>query len=112
MILTPLNPWEASEDQLRIAREFRERGKHKSEQEKGESGQKSEIARGEGKNTLVSHERKELEGNMRVSDIGKASEIKGALKAKRQLLVLMYKDVYFSTNDINISLPGAVVSLL
>ena len=30
----------------------------------------------------------------------------------KQLLVLLYKDIYFSTNDFHPSLPSGVVSLL
>ena len=40
------------------------------------------------------------------------SEVKSAIVARQQLLVLMYKDVYFSTTDLNSSLPSVVVSLL
>lgn len=34
------------------------------------------------------------------------------MMARKQVLVVMYKDVYFSTNDLNSSLPSIVVSLL
>ena len=53
--MTSLKPWEASEDQVRIAKDFRERGKHKSDQQRSEGEEKSD------KHTLVSNERKELE---------------------------------------------------
>ena len=52
VILTSLKAYEASEDQMRIVKDFRERGKHKSDQERSESVKKSD------KHTLVSNERK------------------------------------------------------
>ena len=49
--------------------------------------------------------------NKKVSAFAKKRELQSALMAREQLLVLMYKDVYF-TNDLNSSLPCEVVSLL
>ena len=46
-----------------------------------------------------------------MSAFAKKREVESALMAREQLLVLMYKDVYF-TNDLNSSLPCEVVSLL
>ena len=46
-----------------------------------------------------------------MSAFAKKREIESALLAKEQLLVLMYKDIYF-TNTLNSSLPSAVKSLL
>ena len=44
----------------------------------------------------------------KVSAFAKKREVESALMAREQLLVLMYKDVYF-TNDPNSSLPCEVV---
>ena len=49
--------------------------------------------------------------NKKVSVFAKKREVESALMAREQLLVLMYKDVYF-TNDLNSSLPCEIVSLL
>ena len=46
-----------------------------------------------------------------MSAFAKKREVESALMARKQLLVLMHKDVYF-TNDLNSSLPCEVVSLL
>ena len=51
------------------------------------------------------------EKNKKVSVFAKKKEVESALIAREQLLVLMYKDVYF-TNDLNSSLPYEVVCLL
>ena len=39
-------------------------------------------------------------------------EIKSIIVAMQQVLVLMYKGIYLSTNDLNSSLSSVVVSLL
>ena len=49
--------------------------------------------------------------NNKMSASAQKGEVESALMAREQLLVLMYKDVYF-TNDLNFSLPCEVVSLL
>ena len=51
------------------------------------------------------------EKNKKVSASMKKGEVERALMAREQLLVLIYKNVYF-TNDLNSSLPCEVVSLL
>ena len=51
------------------------------------------------------------EKNKKVSASMKKGEVESALMAREQLLVLIYKNVYF-TNDLNSSLPCEVVSLL
>ena len=54
---------------------------------------------------------KNIEKNKRVNAFARKREVESALIAREQLLVLIYKDVYF-TNDLNSSLPSVVVSLL
>ena len=103
IVLTPLKPIEAYADQVRIARECKLREKQLSIQEKerkenGENKQKKEKECSD-------------EKNKKVSAFAKKREIESALLAKEQLLVLMYKDVYF-TNTLNSSLPSVVESLL
>lgn len=47
-----------------------------------------------------------------VSFYAKMSEIKEAWFSNKCILVLMYKELYFNTNDLNASLPSIFVSLL
>ena len=54
---------------------------------------------------------KNLEKNKRVNAFPRKREVESALTVREQLLVLMYKDVYF-TNNLNSPLPSLVVSLL
>ena len=56
-------------------------------------------------------QRREKKKKKKVSAFAKKREVESALMAREQLLVLMYKDVYF-TNDLNSSFPCGVVSLL
>ena len=39
-------------------------------------------------------------------------ETESVMRARQQLLVLLYKDIYFSTNDLHPSFPSGVVYLL
>ena len=50
--------------------------------------------------------------NKRLSAFAEKHEVKRVMMVRQQLLVLMYKDIYFSTNDLHPSLPSGVVSLL
>ena len=51
------------------------------------------------------------EKNKKVSAFAKKIEVESVLMTREQLVVLIFKDVYF-TNDLNSSLPCEVVSLL
>ena len=42
----------------------------------------------------------------------KASEVKRALITKKPMIVLMYKEAFLNTNQLDSSLPSAVISLL
>lgn len=42
----------------------------------------------------------------------KESDVRAAFIAKWQIYVLLYKDVYLSTNDLNNSMPSVVTTLL
>ena len=94
---------------MRIAKEFKE--KHLSIQEKSEKEKKSE------RQTLVGHEREDFqtlsgEKIAEESRVATNNEVKSAILARKQLLVLMYKDVYLNTVDLNSSLPSVVVTFL
>ena len=75
-------------------------------QEKERKEKKNESEKKE----RIKKERRE-EKNKKVSTFAKKREVESALMAREKLLVLMYKDVYF-TNDLNSSLLCEVVSLL
>lgn len=83
------------EEQLSIQEKERKEKKNESEQKK----EKNKKEDKEDKNRKVSAFAK------------KKKEVESAWMAREQLLVLMYKDVYF-TNNLNSSLPCEIVSLL
>ena len=47
-----------------------------------------------------------------MSVFAEKKEIKSAMMARKKVVVLMYNNVYLSTNDLNSSLPSVIVSLL
>ena len=47
-----------------------------------------------------------------VSFYAKASDVKSAFYANQPIFVLLYKEAYFNTNELDESLPSVVVSLL
>ena len=52
------------------------------------------------------------EKNKRLSAFAEKHEVKSVMMARQQLLVLLYKDIYFFTNDLRPYFPSDVVSLL
>lgn len=48
----------------------------------------------------------------KVSFFAKEGDIKRAMIAKQHMIVLLYKEVFVLTNDLNVFLPSVVVSLL
>ena len=48
----------------------------------------------------------------KMSIFAKESDVRDIFLAKRQIYVLLYKDVYLSTNDLNNSMPSLVTTLL
>ena len=106
-MLTPLRPTKAYADQIRIIRECNLIEEQLSIQEKKRKEKKNESEKKKEKNKKKDKEDK----NKKVSVFAKKREVESALMAREQLLVLMYKDVYF-TNDLNSSLPCEIVSLL
>ena len=52
------------------------------------------------------------ERKKKASFYAKASDVKSAFYTNHPILVLLYKDVFFNTNELDESLPSVVVSLL
>ena len=77
-------------DMVEIASEKNKREKNKELTERGEKNQERKLE----------------------SFYARESEVKRALSSNRPLLVLLYKEACFSTNELNPSLPSVVVSLL
>ncbi|GKV43146.1 hypothetical protein SLEP1_g50479 [Rubroshorea leprosula] len=97
--LAPLSPRQVYEDQLSVKKESEVEGmKNKEKTAEKESKKREKIESVENK------ERKS------VSVYAKESDVKAAFFAKQPMFVLLYKDAYFNTNELNDSLPSAVKS--
>ena len=75
--------------------------------------EKSEYKRDESDHKVEKSEKKRKkseqgEKNKKLSAFAEKHDI----KARQQVLILMYKDIYLSTNDLNSSLPSIILSLL
>lgn len=120
IILAPLKPSETYKDQGRIARACKMREKQEIAHERKEESDKKIYKSVQKKKSQrsgkieKSGEEKNAEGKKKkkVSAFSQKSETKSALMARQELLVLMYKDLYFSTNDLDSILLNVVVSLL
>jgi len=119
VVLTPLKPLQAYEDQIRIARECKMREEQKCEKEKkkkkeneGENKKGKERTSKEKSKKREKIESVEKKERKSVSNCAKESDVKAAFFTKQPMFVSLYKDAYFSTNDLNHSLSSIVQSLL
>ncbi|GKV11601.1 hypothetical protein SLEP1_g22845 [Rubroshorea leprosula] len=105
--LVPLSPRQVYEDQLRLKKESKLRKDSELEGMKNrEKIAEKELKKREKIESVENKERKS------VSVYAKESDVKVAFFAKQPMFVLLYKDTYFNTNELNDSLPSAVKSLL
>ncbi|RDX93952.1 hypothetical protein CR513_23719, partial [Mucuna pruriens] len=96
IVLTPLKPVEAYSDQIRIARECKLREEQLSIQEKKRKENMSENKQKKEKHEIECSEEK----SEKMSVFAKKKEVESALLAKEKLIILLYKDVYFTNIDI------------
>ncbi|RDX97102.1 hypothetical protein CR513_20177, partial [Mucuna pruriens] len=100
--LTPFSPKQVCEDQIKMrkVRECKLREEQLSIQEKERKENMSENKKKKEKHEIECSEEK----SKKMSAFAKKKEVESALLAKEKLLVLMYKDVYF-TNEFHPSFP-------
>ena len=118
--LVPLTPSQVYEDQVRLQKdseqkkksekesEQKKKSENESEQKKkleNESEQKKESAKMQVTQNLKERERK-------TNFYARASEVKKALFLNKPMIVLLYKEALFNTNQLDTSLPSFIVSLL
>ncbi|GKV07032.1 hypothetical protein SLEP1_g18843 [Rubroshorea leprosula] len=94
------------EDQLRLKKESKLRKESEQGMKNREKTAEKELKKREKIESVENKERKS------VSVYAKESDVKAAFFAKQPVFVLLYKDAYFNTNELNDSLPSAVKSLL
>lgn len=101
--LVPLTPRQVYEDQMSIQKES-------DTKKENESSKEREVERktnGKIEKNIV--ERKERQ---QVNLFAKESEVKRAFFSKQSIIVLLCKDAYLHTNELNFSLPSVIVALL
>ncbi|GKV11620.1 hypothetical protein SLEP1_g22862 [Rubroshorea leprosula] len=94
--LAPLSPRQVYEDQLRVKKEseLRNENELKGMKNKEKTAEKESKQR----EKIESVENKERKS---VSDYAKESDVKAAFFAKQPMFVLLHKDAYFNTNELN-----------
>ncbi|KAF7800818.1 Transposon Ty3-I Gag-Pol polyprotein [Senna tora] len=102
IVMKPLGPREAYEDQVRIERDSKKRN---------ELSEKQSVEKKENKEKEKKMKENEKKKEKKESLFSGKNEVKRALLSE-QVLMLVCKDAYFSTNELNPSLPSSVVSLL
>ncbi|KAL7105889.1 hypothetical protein ACP275_07G074800 [Erythranthe tilingii] len=104
--LVPLTPQQVHEDQVRLQKESDQKKMSESTKENESEAEKNKR---ENKKVSSANERKE-EG--KTSLYARASDVKRAMRSNQPMIVLMYKEAFLNTNNVNSSLPSSVVSLL
>ena len=118
--LVPLTPSQVYEDQVRLQKDTEQ--KKKSEKE-SEQKKKSEKESEQKKKLEKESEQKKESAKMQVNEnlkenerktnfYARASEVKKALFLNKPMIVLLYKEALFNTNQLDTSLPSSIVSLL
>ncbi|GKV06983.1 hypothetical protein SLEP1_g18797 [Rubroshorea leprosula] len=105
--LAPLSPRQVYEDQLGVEKETKLR--NETELEGMKNKEKTAEKESKKREKIESVENKERKS---VSVYAKESDVKAVFFAKQPMFVLLYKDAYFNTNELNDSLPSVVKSLL
>ncbi|XP_057808596.1 uncharacterized protein LOC131023071 [Salvia miltiorrhiza] len=102
IMLVSLTPQQVQEDQQKLsqARRAREVEGNKSEVVKKESSEKK------------SREKSKSEGKEKQNFYVRTKEIKSAIVEEKSVFILVYKESFFSTNELTPSLPSTFVSLL
>ena len=100
------------EDQLKLQRESeKKKGSNKKKDIENLKGKERgiESCEKEKKKRELSEERKD---ERKANFYARASEVKRAMFSKKPMIVLLYKEAFLNTNQLDDSLPSVVVSLL
>lgn len=99
--LVLLTPSQVNEDQLKLQQKEQKENREKEKEEKKDSEKRKDTERTRGK-----------EKERKTNFYAKASEVKKALFLEQPMIVLLYKEAFLNTNQLDDSLPSSVVSLL
>ena len=112
--LAPLTPKQVYEDQLKLKNsvdQMREKEKSENTKEKKNEKRKENSKKENEKRAIKEKEEKEKVSE-KLNVFAKASDVRKAFLAKQSILVLMYKENLFNTNDLSGDPPSSVLSLL
>ena len=93
------------EDQVRLQKESDQK-KESEQKKKSENQREVEKNEGEKENQSSALERKQK------NFYAKVSEIKRAMFSNKLMIVLLYKEAFLNTNELDLALPSSIVSLL
>ena len=126
--LVPMTPRQVYEDQVRLQQESEQKkksGEEKYESDKNLSDEREKKKMSENlreqrekKVEKIEREKKKEESTSerkierKTNFYAKASEIKRAMFLNKPMIVLLYKEAFLNTNEIDSALPSSVVSLL
>lgn len=108
--LVPLTPRQVYEDQMKLKREIDLKKDCDTESSKKDDEKESERKKESEKK--IESGKNERKTKKQESFYAKASDVKSAFYTNQPIFVLLYKEVCFSTNELDESLPSVVVSLL
>ncbi|GAB2279375.1 hypothetical protein Dimus_039348 [Dionaea muscipula] len=111
IILRPLTPQQVHDDQQMMQEESKRENEKKREMEKKSEKNKKESEAKEKKKAKESSEGV-IKIERKKNCFAKAKEMRQALFFNRPMMVLLYKEAFLNTNELNSSLPSVVVSLL
>ena len=114
--LVPLTPSQVYEDQVRLQKESEQKKKSEKECEQNKNSEKESEQKKKCEKESEQKKKKVTE-NLRENErktnfYARASEVKRALFLNKPMIVLLYKEALFNTNQLDTSLPSSIVSLL
>ena len=108
--LVPLTPSQVYEDQVRLQKESEQKKNCEKESEQKKKCEKESKQKKEGDKRKVIENLREKE--RKTNFYAKVSEVKRELFLNKHMIVLLYKETLFNTNQLDTSFRSSIVSLL
>ena len=130
--LVPLTPSQVYEDQVRLQKESEQKKKSEKESEQKKKYEKESEQKKESDKKKVTENLRENEIETKINEkqkkraemndgrkierktnfYAKASEVKRVLFLNKPMIIPLYKEALFNTNQFDTSLPSSIISLL
>ena len=108
--LVPLTPSQVYEDQVRLQKESEQKKNSEKESEQKKKCEKESKQKKEGDKKKVIENL--IEKERKTNFYAKVSEVKRALFLNKPMIVLLYKETLFNTNQLDTSFRSSIISLL